>query len=254
MRIPSLAGVLTSVGIMMAALQSLYRSEAVVSAIWFMVLLTCLILLARGFRRGPPAAQISGVPAWAASAAPQHRGDFLGADMTEFDVAAAPRSLTSDPWSGGDPVLTIDQRVRIAIEASLRHSRVLGVIYLQVYAPGGRGLVEEKLLAAMKSRLRRTDHVEISSAGVIIEAVVYVPLLRQRSDLANIAERLRNAAAAMTQEDAGVQVSRPGIALNPIDGYSRADLVAAARLDMNGEAFCVTGASTLPLPAPRRGP
>jgi len=248
--IPVLAGAVICGGIGLAAFQSLHRSEGIVSAMWLLALLASLAIMIRNFKRLAQGNQIVG--ASLAAVAPVSRDESLSktAGVIAFDPAEAPRSLTRNPWHGGDPVLTIDQRVRIAIEASLRHSRVLGVICLQAFAPGRCEIAEEQLHKVLRSRLRRTDHVEISTAGDIVEAIVYVPLLRQRTDLEKIAERLRLAVAEMEDNCGVMQVLRPGIALNPIDGYAHADLVAAARLNMSGERFCLTGASKLPLPAP----
>jgi len=168
-----------------------------------------------------------------------------------FDPADAPRFLLANPWTGGDPSLTLDERVRIAIEASLRASRTLGVICFEVPAFANQP-EHEVVLRMLRERLRRSDHVEIAERRGGAAIHVYVPLLRHRSDLAAISERLLEtlgvcAGAGLRAQQRKLGLARMGLAMYPIDGYTRADLLASARANMRGGDFCITGSTVLRL-------
>lgn len=159
----------------------------------------------------------------------------------KVETAAAPRELLSNPWQFGDASLTFDDRVRLAVEGSLRSSRVLGVIYLAVRTGAESTRIAARISDEFRAKLRRTDHVKIET-GVngSLEISVFAPLLRSRSELAIIAERLMTAARRIAIDCKQLQLDEPGLAMYPIDGYECDELIASARANAQGDTCCIS--------------
>jgi hypothetical protein len=166
-------------------------------------------------------------------------------------TADVPRELLTNPWTYPDASLSFDERVQLAVEGSLRASRVLGLIWFDAYAGADAVRVADRLRSELQGKLRGTDYVRIKAEkGGTIEIAVFVPLLRNRTDLAKIAGRLMTVANILVIDNKTLRVSEPGLAVYPIDGYSTDDLIASAKANAHGQTFCITRTGIVQLSRP----
>lgn len=150
-------------------------------------------------------------------------------------AAAVPRHLLKNPYGTGFHHLTFDEQVKIAIEASLRSARVIGVIHFTFPTTSKGELVRSdenprpdiRVVAdRFRSRLRQTDCVRLLAKN---EIAVFISLLSNVTDLESIATRLSYVAKESGFSlGTGLQ-DRPGLAMYPLDGYTGTDLISAAK-------------------------
>lgn len=172
------------------------------------------------------------------------RGSGYGSQYVERQVQSAqtrtyveaPRALFENPYGAEYAGLTLNDRVRVAIEASLRASRVIGVIvfHLPRVISNGRTMEVserqvEELAALLRSKLRQTDGVVRLGDGSI---AVFISLLATKGNLNKIAHRLYTETQQFFISAPASQPLAPGTAMYPIDGYEPEDLIAAAHARM----------------------
>ena len=155
-------------------------------------------------------------PEFATSPETSHAG------MREF--ASLPFDNPFDPAHSDLP---LDARITMAAEASAEFSRGASVLYLRtppnVDAAG--------VLAILRAAVRPTDHVEMIGPG---EIVACLNLIRDLSNVDGVIARL-----TQRLHDNGWPQGAPprfGRALYPMHGYSGADLIAAARAQLQPAA------------------
>lgn len=146
-----------------------------------------------------------------------------------------PRNLIEKPFSPEIKGVDFEARVQCAIMGSLRHSRVLGVIHLGFHTGEDCGSASNPKLMnirmgaiqkELEAKLRSGDCVKITGEG---EISVIIPLLACKADLERIADRLCVVAIKAGPELDLSVAYQPGCAMYPIDGYSAAELIDAAR-------------------------
>lgn len=194
-----------------------------------LVLVYAAFVLARWRRRPQEDARARRVSAAVAAIRP-------GVEEAE-GAAIVPRTLPHSPFTDAVDAPTLEGQIEIAAEACVRLSRTIGIIYFEVpgYAQIALRDGKEKaaeivsaLAEALRHHLRVTDHLAVLDCRRI---VVCVCLLDKATDLEGIARRL----AVIVQRHKlaageGAQI-RPGLAIYPLNGYSGAELVAAAMRD-----------------------
>ncbi len=180
-----------------------------------------------------PQTALSQLPALA----PKRQAERNAEDEAMSTAPAIPRVLLNNPYDKKIEYLTFEERVQIAVQASVRKGRVIGVIYFHLdftpRAPGSPQAVTTsedvilQLAAELETQLRATDCVKCVSST---EIAVFVSLLSDSSQLNSVTQRL---SATLTRlmsanETVSAQISQ-GSVLYPMGGYSSVDLVASAR-------------------------
>lgn len=182
-----------------------------------------------------PAAQtaLSQFPALA----PKRQAERNAEDEAMSTAPAIPRVLLNNPYDKKIEYLTFEERVQIAVQASVRKGRVIGVIYFRLdftpHAPIGAQAITTgedvilQLAGELEKQLRSTDCVKCVSST---EIAVFVSLLSDSSQLNSVTQRL---SATLTRlmsanETVSAQISQ-GSVLYPMGGYSSVELVASAR-------------------------
>ena len=165
-------------------------------------------------------------------------GPTMGRLAVQMSVEApvdVPRNLLEKPFSTEIKGIDFETRVQCAITGSLRHGRVLGVIHLgfrisEVDGTASNAKLLNIRMGAMQkeleANLRSGDCVKITGEGKIS---VIIPLLASLADLETIAARLYVVAFRAGPELDLPVAYQPGCAMYPIDGYSAAELIEAAR-------------------------
>ena len=142
------------------------------------------------------------------------------------------RHLCQNPYGSEASHFSFEDQVQFAIEASMRAGRVIGVIHFQLNplldmhsGPHDAEAQDAIEIAAeaFRSRVRRTDHVEILNSR---EIAVFISLLAGQVDLKNIASRLRS--TSLPFKDCALSV--PGLAIYPLHGYGAGELLTSARM------------------------
>lgn len=148
-------------------------------------------------------------------APPIVEGASTHAGMREF--ASLPFENPFDPARADLP---LDRRISLAAEASAEFSRGVSVLYLQTPA----SVDPEGALAVLRGSLRPSDHAEMIGPD---EIVACLNLIRDLSNVDGVIGRLTQ----RLHERGWPQDAPPrfGRALYPMNGYSGADLIAAAR-------------------------
>jgi hypothetical protein len=156
--------------------------------------------------------------------------DYLVETASQVQFEKVPRALLNNPYSSAFTGLSLQERVAIAVEASVRAGRRAGAIVLRlevdVSAPPGSRIMDT-VQSALQSSVRQSDYVGIINGNHI---VIFISLLNTKNDLLNIANRL-HAVAATAVRAAGCPaqaLSKPGAAIYPLDGYDADDLVESA--------------------------
>lgn len=173
------------------------------------------------------------------SYAGQTRGDLAALDRTAAHMQVTrtvnpPRALLNNPYGAEIQGVDFETRVQCAIEASLRASRVIGVVHLGLGRSGlhvgeGQALSDvglERVAEALRVKLRSSDHVRVSADGKI---EVFISLLATRDHLRKIATRLAQAVREIEPESGLALIHQPGCSIYPRDGYTSVELVDAAR-------------------------
>ena len=154
-----------------------------------------------------------------------------------YEAAQAPgipRSLLKNPYGPETSGMCLDERVGIAIRASLEHSRIVGVICMSMrfsphsYSDTKRAsdrMLTNILAKELRDLVRQTDFVHVSRAN---EIVIFISLLSSRSDLRKICARLSVAAGANLLALGMPADLQAGMSIYPMDGYSATDLVSSA--------------------------
>ena len=216
--------------------------------------LAALVIAVLGRRRRRPGLTHLAVLS-ASSAAPLSPSlERTAAFRDNCEKRIIPRHLLRNPYGPETQHLSFEDRVQIAIEASLRESRVIGAICFRVdcfrqignaepQVPGQGNL--EVLAAFFRKQLRLTDCVLITGPD---EIMVFISLLDILDHLRSIAGRLA-AAAIDGKHLLDWQVSlATGTAMYPIDGYTSSEMIWSSRnrLPRNGSAH---RSDTVPLPS-----
>ena len=179
-----------------------------------------------------PQTALSQLPALA----PKRQAERNAEDEAMSTAPAIPRVLLNNPYDKKIEYLTFEERVQIAVQASVRKGRVIGVIYFHLdftpRAPIGAQAIttgEDVILllaAELEKQLRATDCVKCVSTT---EIAVFVSLISDSSQLNSVTQRL---SATLTRlmsanETVSAQISQ-GSVLYPMGGYSSVELVASA--------------------------
>lgn len=146
------------------------------------------------------------------------------------------KKLLANPFGAEYTGISIEQRVQIATEASLRVSRKVGVIVFRFADETNSQLANnqrrsfhqtEKTITRFRNILRKTDCVCSNTNN---EVIVFISFLETKLELNEIANRLLSA----TLKDNGTENNKlnflPGIAMYPLDGYNAEELVKTAKL------------------------
>ncbi len=177
-------------------------------------------------------AVVAQIPAISHKGVAERNSEYVEHSMAQ----PIPRVLLNNPYDKKIEYLTFEERVQIAIQASVRKSRVIGVIYFHLdfeqtgNAPG-KALQNDDLMAyltaTLEAQLRSSDCVRSISAN---EIAVFVSLLADTVQLRSITQRLQTALtkALVDRSYQGTQISE-GNTLYPMGGYSSTDLIASAR-------------------------
>ncbi|PPD46117.1 MAG: hypothetical protein CTY15_01700 [Methylocystis sp.] len=151
----------------------------------------------------------------------------------QYDVV--PRTLPTNPFSGAASLAALIDELEMAAAASVRLSRTIGLVFFEFPAVSAIETAQgadaaDAVIASLAQDFRRavraTDNVIILGRRQIL---VTICLLAGRKDLETVASRLTAAARrrALIEEDAP---SLPvGLAMYPLDGYSGAELIDAAK-------------------------
>ncbi|MGE3246355.1 MAG: hypothetical protein AB7F96_02315 [Beijerinckiaceae bacterium] len=178
-------------------------------------------------------AAVRPLPAADASHGSQYLERVAHTDST-IEVLDAPRVLLENPYGAELPGLSLEDRVKVAAEASLRHSRTIGLILfdtasMSAVANGARGPNTEiaiEMCERFATKLRPSDGIADFGGRV----GVFISLLKTKDDLAKIAARLL-AVASQTAEEHGLKLeNKPGTAMYPIDGYGLDELLQSAQM------------------------
>ena len=180
-----------------------------------------------------PQTALSQLPALA----PKRQAERNAEDEAMSTAPAIPRVLLNNPYDKKIEYLTFEERVQIAVQASVRKGRVIGVIYFRLdftpRAPHGAQAMTTgedvilQLAAELEKQLRATDCVKCVSNT---EIAVFVSLLSDSSQLNSVTQRLSATLTRLVTENETVsaQISQ-GSVLYPMGGYSSVELVASAR-------------------------
>ncbi len=168
-------------------------------------------------------------------AAPHHGND--NRDIGGIVPAqAAPRALLENPYGSQFDGLDFESRVQCAIEASLRQSRVIGVIHLGLARAGANLATNgelndhalEMVAQTLRRKIRASDCVRVSGNG---QVEVFISLLETRDHLQRISLRLAQGVRELQSETGLALAYQPGCAMYPLDGYCASELSDAARED-----------------------
>ena len=181
----------------------------------------------------PPATALSQLPALA----PKRQAERNAEGDATSTAPAIPRVLLNNPYDKKIEYLTFEERVQIAVQASLRKGRVIGVIYFHLdftprFPPGAQSLTTNEamlpqLAAELETQLRATDCVKCVSAT---EIAVFVSLLSDSAQLNSVTQRLSATLVRLMSENESFSAQIfQGSVLYPIGGYSSVDLIASAR-------------------------
>jgi hypothetical protein len=152
-----------------------------------------------------------------------------GRDVLEYQKV--PRELAHNPFGAEGAHLSFDERVRIAALGSVQAGRVIGAIQFKLTPTLEPGDEEARpdlspvahIAERFARNLRRSDGVRVMGPD---EIVIFVSLLARRRELEDISFRLRR---VLVKEGMGDQILHNGIAMYPIDGYTCAEMIEAAR-------------------------
>ena len=191
----------------------------------------CVAFAVRLARRGraPRVAQAEQSRAAVVLVEQPSNANNAGDEATEFQKV--PRELAHNPYGAEGAHLSFDERVRIAALGSVQAGRVIGAIQFKL-APmleaGDESTKPElgpiaNLAERLARNLRRSDGVRVLGPD---EIVIFVSLLSRRRELEDISLRLRR---VLTKEGLGDQILHKGIAMYPLDGYTAAEMIEAAR-------------------------
>jgi len=157
-------------------------------------------------------------------------------NATNSNIAVTvPRELLKNPYGPAFNHLSFDERVNIAIEASLRARRVIGVIHFfidtthkgeVVRKEDGPGPVMRELAERFRKRLRPSDCVRLMGEN---EIAVFISLLSNTTDLQSIATRLSRVVTESGLCPAPARLPKAGLAIYPVDGYLGTELIRAAK-------------------------
>lgn len=151
----------------------------------------------------------------------------------QYDIV--PRTLPENPFSASSSLSVLAREIETAIEASVRLSRTVGLIYWEfpalaeveeAHGAEAADALIESLAQDFRRALRGTDNVAILNRKQLL---VSICLLTGRKDLETIASRLTAAARRRDMLDEGAPSLPAGLALYPLDGYSGVELVESAR-------------------------
>ena len=180
-----------------------------------------------------PQTALSQLPALA----PKRQAERNAEDEAMSTAPAIPRVLLNNPYDKKIEYLTFEERVQIAVQASVRKGRVIGVIYFRLdftpRAPLGVQAVTTgedmilQLAAELETQLRATDCVKCVSST---EIAVFISLLSDSSQLNSVTQRLSATLTRLVSanETFSAQILQ-GSVLYPMGGYSSVELVASAR-------------------------
>jgi diguanylate cyclase (GGDEF)-like protein len=156
-------------------------------------------------------------------------------DFPSEPMTLVPRTLKGDIFSPVHAHLTLENKIELAAEASLRHSRTIGLVVLQIpafaeiAARHGRH-VADKLIGTVAmelcSSVRRGDHVAVRDNG---EIIVCVTLVAVRDELSRIAARLLTVIHGLGSASEPSFTAEAGLSIYPLDGYSGEELIESAR-------------------------
>ncbi len=200
-----------------------------------------------------PQTALSQLPALA----PKRQAERNTDDEATSTAAAIPRVLLNNPYDKKIEYLTFEERVQIAVQASVRKGRVIGVIYFHLSftprdANGAQALTADDdvilhLAAELESQLRATDCVKCVSNT---EIAVFVSLMSDVAQLNSVAQRLSATLTRLMLEDEFVSAQiTQGSVLYPMGGYSSVALIASARQKAKLSASNPLSGSQLPTSA-----
>ena len=147
-------------------------------------------------------------------------------------LKSVPRALQRNPFGPDYAGKSLSERLDIAAEASAHHDRTIGIVMMQVTIvetgaePPGQALLED-ICDHLNAKLRASDHAEPAENSTL---AVYLSLLNTLDDLHSIARRVHGISAHYLDNSGYPQyaLSKPGVALHPLDGARAEDLQAAA--------------------------